>query len=54
MIEFDRRRALISAAGLVVGGMTTAGLLPEESARAIAGPRDPKSRSFRWSRTPKL
>src|SRR5436190_18049639 len=30
MIEFDRRRALISAAGLVVGGMTTARLLPEE------------------------
>jgi len=30
MIEFDRRRALISAAGLAVGGMTTARLLPEE------------------------
>ena len=30
MIEFDRRRALVSAAGLVVGGMTTARLLPEE------------------------
>ena len=30
MIEVDRRRALISAAGLVVGGMTTARLLPEE------------------------
>jgi uncharacterized protein (DUF362 family) len=30
MIEFDRRRALISAAGLAVSGMTTASLLPEE------------------------
>ena len=30
MIEFDRRRALISAAGLAVGGMATARLLPEE------------------------
>ena len=30
MIELDRRRALISAAGFVVGGMTTARLLPEE------------------------
>ena len=30
MIEVDRRRALISAAGFVVGGMTTARLLPEE------------------------
>jgi uncharacterized protein (DUF362 family) len=30
MIEVDRRRALVSAAGLVVGGMTTARLLPEE------------------------
>ena len=30
MIEFDRRRALISAAGLVAGGMTTARILPEE------------------------
>jgi len=30
MIEVDRRRALISAAGLVVGGTTTARLLPEE------------------------
>jgi len=30
MIEFDRRKALISAAGLVAGGMTTARLLPEE------------------------
>jgi uncharacterized protein (DUF362 family) len=30
MIEFDRRRALISAAGIAVGGMTTARLLPDE------------------------
>lgn len=30
MIEFDRRRALISAAGLAVGGMTTIRLLPKE------------------------
>jgi uncharacterized protein (DUF362 family) len=30
MIEFDRRRAIISAAGLAVGGMATARLLPEE------------------------
>jgi len=30
MIEFDRRRAMISAAGLAVGGMATARLLPEE------------------------
>jgi uncharacterized protein (DUF362 family) len=30
MIEVDRRRALVSAAGLVVAGMTTARLLPEE------------------------
>ncbi len=30
MIELDRRRAMISAAGLLVGGMTTARLLPEE------------------------
>ena len=30
MIELDRRRAIISAAGLAVGGMTTARLLPEE------------------------
>src|ERR1035441_11023741 len=30
LIEVDRRRALVSAAGLVVGGMTTARLLPEE------------------------
>jgi uncharacterized protein (DUF362 family) len=30
MIEFDRRRALISTAGLAIGGMTTAQLLPEE------------------------
>jgi uncharacterized protein (DUF362 family) len=30
MIEVDRRRALISATGLVAGGMTTARLLPEE------------------------
>ena len=30
MIQFDRRRALISAAGLAVGGMATARLLPEE------------------------
>ena len=30
MIEFDRRRAMIGAAGLAVGGMATARLLPEE------------------------
>ena len=30
MIELDRRRAMISAAGLLVGGMTTARLLLEE------------------------
>ena len=30
MIELDRRRAMISAAGLAVGGMATARLLPEE------------------------
>src|SRR6266542_5620319 len=30
MIQYDRRRALISAAGLAVGGMATARLLPEE------------------------
>jgi uncharacterized protein (DUF362 family) len=30
MIELDRRRAVISAAGLAFGGMTTAQLLPEE------------------------
>src|SRR5690349_24093758 len=30
MIEFDRRRAMISAAGLAVGGIATARLLPEE------------------------
>ena len=30
MIEFDRRRAMISAAGPAVGGMATARLLPEE------------------------
>ncbi len=30
MIKLDRRRAMISAAGLLVGGMTTARLLPEE------------------------
>jgi uncharacterized protein (DUF362 family) len=30
MIQFDRRRALISTAGLAVGGMATARLLPEE------------------------
>jgi uncharacterized protein (DUF362 family) len=30
MIELDRRRAMISTAGLLVGGMTTARLLPEE------------------------
>jgi uncharacterized protein (DUF362 family) len=30
MIDLDRRRAMISAAGLAVGGMATAGLLPEE------------------------
>lgn len=30
MIQFDRRRALISAAGFVGGGMATAGLMPEE------------------------
>ena len=30
MIEFDRRRALVSAAGIAVGGMATARLLPEE------------------------
>jgi uncharacterized protein (DUF362 family) len=30
MTEFDRRRALISAAGLAAGGMATARLLPEE------------------------
>jgi uncharacterized protein (DUF362 family) len=30
MIELDRRRAMISAAELLVGGMTTARLLPEE------------------------
>lgn len=30
MIELDRRRALISTAGLAVGGMATAKLLPEE------------------------
>jgi len=28
--EFDRRRALVSAAGIAVGGMATARLLPEE------------------------
>jgi uncharacterized protein (DUF362 family) len=30
MIQLDRRRALVSAAGLVMGGMATARLLPEE------------------------
>lgn len=30
MIEFDRRRALIGAAGLAVGGIATTRLLPEE------------------------
>jgi uncharacterized protein (DUF362 family) len=30
MIELDRRRAMICAAGLLVGGMTTARLLPEK------------------------
>src|SRR5947208_10397903 len=30
MIEFDRRRVIVSAAGLAVGGMATARLLPEE------------------------
>jgi uncharacterized protein (DUF362 family) len=30
MIEFDRRRAMISATGLALGGMATARLLPEE------------------------
>ena len=30
MIELDRRRAIISAAGLLVGGMATVRLLPEE------------------------
>jgi uncharacterized protein (DUF362 family) len=30
MIEFDRRRAMIGAASLAVGGMATARLLPEE------------------------
>jgi uncharacterized protein (DUF362 family) len=30
MIELDRRRAMISTAGLLVGGMTTARLPPEE------------------------
>jgi uncharacterized protein (DUF362 family) len=30
MIGLDRRRALISAAGIIAGGMTTARLLPEE------------------------
>ncbi len=30
MIDLDRRRALISAAGLAVGGLATARLLPEE------------------------
>ena len=30
MIEFDRRRMIVSAAGLAVGGMATARLLPEE------------------------
>ena len=30
MIEFDRRRAMIGSAGLAVGGMATARLLPEE------------------------
>src|SRR5579864_2189325 len=30
MIEFDRRRAMISTAGLAVGGIATARLLPEE------------------------
>ncbi len=30
MNEFDRRRALVSAAGIAVGGMATARLLPEE------------------------
>ena len=29
-MEFDRRRALVSAAGIAVGGMATARLLPEE------------------------
>jgi Domain of unknown function (DUF362) len=31
MIDLDRRRALISAAGLAVGGLATAHLLPEET-----------------------
>jgi hypothetical protein len=30
VIHFDRRRALISTAGLAAGGMATARLLPEE------------------------
>src|SRR5579864_9073159 len=30
MIDFDRRRAMIGAAGLAVGGMATTRLLPEE------------------------
>src|SRR5262249_5454905 len=30
MIQLDRRRALISTAGIAVGGMATARLLPEE------------------------
>jgi hypothetical protein len=30
MIQYDRRRALISTAGLAVGGMAVSRLLPEE------------------------
>jgi uncharacterized protein (DUF362 family) len=42
MIELDRRRALISAAGIIAGGMTTARLLPEEM--LLRDRRPPRSR----------
>ena len=41
-MNLDRRRFVISAAGLAVGGMTTARLLPEEM--LLRDRRPPRSR----------
>ena len=54
MIEVDRRRALISAAGLVVGGMTTARLLPEEMLLRDGRLARSKSRFLSRSCTPRV